>query len=356
MRGELGLLFIDIYNMKKSSLLFCLFFLCTLTLLAQPAKRRTDTQTTTKRGSVYREFPVAQAMPEDADWRRDIYRSLDLTKDENAVLYYPQTPKNGRENLFVYLFKLILRGQVKAYNYTLDGNEDFSTKNQVSAKELMDRYQFFYEVKDGRMRVNDADLPSHQVSVYFLKESTYYDQHTGTFRSQVTALCPVRSAGSDLGSFGQTPLFWLKYEDIAPHLAKFVLNTSNYNNAATMSADDYFTQALYKGDIYKAENLQDRVLINEYESNDSLLAKERNRIERQLIDVQKNVWQGDSIVKKATAEDSLTVDSTATAVTAPTTTRRRTTTLRRTTTKKKTTTTKKSSAGAPTLTVRRERR
>lgn len=339
---------------RKGGLLLLLALTLTLTAVAQPAKRRTDTATApTKRGSVYREFPVAQAMPEDADWRRDIYRSLDLTKDENAVLYYPQTPKNGRENLFVYLFKLVLRGQVKAYNYTLDGNEDFSVKNQVSAKELMDRYQFFYEVKDGRMRVNDADLPSHQVSVYFLKESTYYDQHTGTFRSQVTALCPVRSAGSDLGSFGQTPLFWLKYEDIAPYLAKFVLSTSNYNNAAAMSADDYFTQACYKGDIYKTENLQDRVLINDYESNDSLLAKERRRIERQLIDVQKNVWQGDSIPPKPNTDEA-TTDSTATEATTSRLARRRTTTLRRTTTKKPTT--KKRSTGSAVLTVRRERR
>ena len=34
------------------------------------------------------------------------------------------------------------------------------------------------------------------------------------------------------------PLFWVKYEDLAPFLAKQTIMTSNLNNAATMSLDD----------------------------------------------------------------------------------------------------------------------
>lgn len=82
-------------------------------------------------------------MPNDAAWRRDLYRTIDLNKEENAVLYFPTTPQDGRENLFTYLFKLLLRKQIKAYDYKLDGNENFSEKNEVSAKEIMDRYHIF---------------------------------------------------------------------------------------------------------------------------------------------------------------------------------------------------------------------
>lgn len=50
-------------------------------------------------------------MPDDASWRRDVYLSLDLTKDANAVLYYPTTPQaDGRQNLFTFIFKMLLRG------------------------------------------------------------------------------------------------------------------------------------------------------------------------------------------------------------------------------------------------------
>ena len=41
-------------------------------------------------------FPTAVDVPEDPTWRRDIYRSIDLTKDENAALYYPVEPQGNR--------------------------------------------------------------------------------------------------------------------------------------------------------------------------------------------------------------------------------------------------------------------
>ena len=47
------------------------------------------------------------------------------------------------------------------------------------------------------------------------------------------------------------PLFWVKYDDLAPFLSKQTIMTSNLNNAATMSVEDYFTMNCYKGKIYK---------------------------------------------------------------------------------------------------------
>ena len=279
---------------------------------AQPPRRRAEQQQkqeqqqNSPRGSSYREFPTAQSMPSDAAWRRDLYRTLDLTKDANAVLYYPTTPQDGRENLFTYLFKLLLRTQIKAYDYKLDGNEDFSSKNEVTAKQLMDRYHIFYESKGDKVRVNDADLPSDEVKAYFIKESTYYDQHTASFRSQVTALCPVLKRGdSDFGGeLAQYPMFWVKMQDIAPYLGKLMLMGSSLNNAATMSADDFFTMKCYKGDIYKAVNLQDRLLSN-YCLDDSAMLKEQKRIEKQLTDVQEHVYGRDSAYYARLRADSL---------------------------------------------------
>ena len=204
--------------------LLTLSLACATAAVAQPPKRRAEqqqkqqAQANAPQGTAYRQFPTAQAMPEDAVWRRDLYRKLDLTKDANAVLYYPVTPQDGKENLFTYLFKLVLRGQVKAYDYKLDGNEKFTADNVVKAKEIMDRYHIFYESKDERVRVNDADLPSDEVKAFFIKESTYFDQHTATFRTQVSALCPVLMRGdADFGGeLAQYPMFWVKMSDVAP--------------------------------------------------------------------------------------------------------------------------------------------
>ena len=326
-----------------------LAFACTLAAVAQPPARRkaaenkeqTAAQTAPK-GSAYRDFPTAAAMPEDVSWRRDIYRSLDLTKDANAPLYYPTTPTNGRENLFTYLFKLLLRGQVKAYDYKLDGNEDFSEKNIVKAKELMDRYHIFYEQKDGKIRVTDSDLPSDEVKVYFIKESTYFDQHTATLRKKVTALCPVLKRGDDFGGAdSQYPMFWVKMDDVAPYLGKLMLMGSNLNNAAMMSADDFFTLNRYEGDIYKTVNLQDRILAN-YCAEDSAMKKEQARIEKELDDFDRHVWGKDSVAPD-TIRVTLVRDTTATVTKTPA--RRRTSsTSRRSSVSSKSSTSSKSSS------------
>ena len=243
-------------------------------------------------GVSYREFPTAATMPDDAAWRRDIYRSIDLTKEKNAALYFPVTPVNGRQNLFVFLFRQILRGNIKAYEYTLDANEHFDAEHQLRGKKIMDTHNIYYETVDGKMRVNDADLPSEDVKLYFVKESVYYDQRTASFRTKVTALCPVMVSGTN--DFGEdemqrVPLFWVNYEEAAPYLAKLSLMGSSMNNAAVVSADDYFTMNRYEGDIYKTTNLQDRIIAQYAESPEEQLA-ERKRIEGELGHFEDYVW------------------------------------------------------------------
>ena len=292
--------------------LLTLSLACATAAVAQPPKRRAEqqkkqqAQANAPQGSAYRQFPTAQAMPEDAAWRRDLYRKLDLTKDANAVLYYPVTPQDGKQNLFTYLFKLVLRGQVKAYDYKLDGNEKFTADNVVKAKEIMDRYHIFYESKDERIKVNDADLPSDEVKAFFIKESTYFDQHTATFRTQVTALCPVLMRGdADFGGeLAQYPMFWVKMSDVAPYLGKLMLMGSSLNNAAMLSADDCFTTHRYEGEIYKTVNLQDKLIAN-YCPDETAVKQEQKKIEKELTDLQEHVWGRDSAYYARLKADSL---------------------------------------------------
>ena len=85
------------------------------------------------------------------------------------------------------------------------------------------------------------------------------------------------------------PLFWVKYDDIASALAKQTVMTSNLNNAAVMSLDDFFTMNVYKGKIYKTTNMQGQTLV-QYCKTDSALSKEQRRIEREIASFEKNIW------------------------------------------------------------------
>ena len=178
-------------------------------------------------------FPTAIEMPEDVVWRRDIYRELDLNRDNNAGLYYPVEPIDKQVNLFTYIFKLALNDYIPVYEYRLDGNEVFTDSARVKMKTVLDNYHIFYEEKDGKLRVDNSDIPSAEVKLYYLKESAYYDQANSSFHRKVLAICPVMMREDDFGGeASKYPLFWVKYADLEPFLSRQTLMTSNLNNAA----------------------------------------------------------------------------------------------------------------------------
>ncbi len=238
-------------------------------------------------------FPTAVDVPEDPSWRRDIYRSIDLTKDENAALYYPVEPQGSDMNLFTLLFRLLNTGKIPAYEYQLDGVENFQQSNRMHFKDLLERQDIFYEVDGNTIRVAQADIPSAEVLSYYVKESSYYDQNTATYHSRIVALCPVLHRAADEFSYGgdvqKRPLFWVKYDDVKTYLSGQNVMISNLNNAARMSMDDFFSTNHYKGEIYMTTNMQNRSL-QQYCATDSLLKKEQNRIEKQMTDFEEHIW------------------------------------------------------------------
>ena len=277
-------------------LLFIIFIsTLVLSVSAQPqARRNQQRQSKSNVNNITQRqllsFPTVAPMSEDVVWRRDIYRELDLNNDANAGLYYPVEPIGSQMNLFTYLFKLMLTGNIKAYEYRLDGNEVFSDSAVVKPKAFLDNYHIFYERVNGRVHIDNSDIPSREVKGYYLKESAYYDQATATFHRKVIALCPVMSREDDFGDGAQNyPLFWVKYDDVAPFLSKQVIMTSNLNNAATMSIDDFFTMNMYEGKIYKTNNMLGKTLA-QYCPTDTALAKEQRKIENELVAFEKNIF------------------------------------------------------------------
>ena len=259
------------------------------------AQNKSNANNMTTRAQIM--FPTAASMDEDVVWRRDIYRELDLNEDANAPLYYPVEPLGSQVNLFTYIFKLMMQGRIKAYQYKLDGNESFNADDVVKPKPFLDNYHIYYE-KDaqGRTHLDNSDIPSKEVKSYYIKETTYYDQHTATFHTKVLALCPIMTRDDDFGDGGNKyPLFWVKYDDLAPFLSKQQIMTSNLNNAATMSIDDYFLRNQYKGKIYKTNNMLGKTLA-QYCSSDSAMSKEQKKIEAELAAFEKNLW-GDQAKK-----------------------------------------------------------
>ena len=272
--------------------------------VAQPKKRRNQQTGQTEQTGQQRKspssamsmraqisFPTALDIPEEVVWRRDIYRELDLTDDANAGLYFPVEPQGKQLNLFTYIFKLAQNGYIPVYEYPTDGSDNFSSEARVQMQTILDNYHIYYEEQDGKLKVDNSDIPSSEVRKFYLKESAYYDQANSSFHIKVLALCPVMLRDDDFGGEAtQYPLFWVKYSDLEPFLNRQTVMASSLNNAATMSMDDFFTLNSYRGKIYRTNNAQGKTLLQLCDGDVDKMTAEQKRIENELAAFHKTIF------------------------------------------------------------------
>lgn len=292
----------------KRLLFIMMILLMADVVVAQPKKRRNQQQTQTEQQQrkspssamsmrAQISFPTALDIPEEVVWRRDIYRELDLSDDANAGLYFPVEPQGKQLNLFTYIFKLAQNGYIPVYEYPTDGSDNFSDEARVQMQTILDNYHIYYEEQDGKLKVDNSDIPSSEVKKFYLKESAYYDQANSSFHIKVLALCPVMLRDDDFGGeTTQYPLFWVKYSDLEPFLNRQTVMASSLNNAATMSMDDFFTLNSYRGKIYKTNNAQGKTLLQLCDGDVDKMTAEQKRIEAELAAFHKTIF-GDQAKK-----------------------------------------------------------
>lgn len=243
----------------------------------------------------------------NARWMRVIYREVDLTKEQNAPLYYPIRPINGTSNLFSTIFQAVSENRVDAYEY-LGDYEDFSDDHKIIFnKEFLDRYYIFYEEVAGQggntsLIINESDIPSADVRSYYVKEAWYFDQNNSVFDIKILAICPILYASADFGE-ERRPMFWLPYENIRPYIRNNYIMTSNVNNAKTFTIDDYFRRRMYDGEIVKTENLMNRSLVEYCPTPDSM-KREQERIENELTTFQQSLYLQPDTAVTAAANDT----------------------------------------------------
>jgi gliding motility associated protien GldN len=255
----------------------------------------------TERARIKNEGNAGQ--PENPAWLREIYRNIDLQKENNAALYYPPQPIGNRKNLFTVIFKLVADGKIKAYQYHED--EKFVDSEIVNFEETLKSFQIAYTVQgtgeNKKFIVEDENIPGNQVLEYMIKEGSYFDQATGSFKSQVTAICPLLLREDyDTGATEKQALFWIQYNTLRPYLSREMIMTSDYNNALVYSMDDYFAKRMYSGDIIRTVNLKNQTLAEQVGSDDpELLKLAQDSIETQLKAFEKQLWVQEDTTKVA---------------------------------------------------------
>lgn len=234
--------------------------------------------------------------PHDADlsYMRQIYRQLDLTKPQNATLYFPEDVVDGQENLFRIILRLVVDGQIPAYEY-LDGREVFTDQYKINVADMLERFGIYAQEAKGsteknpRFTIEEADVPTGQVLNYYIIEKWEFDRRSNRMKTRVEAICPVLNRSGDFGGEAKYPMFWVKYDSLRPWLAQQYVFLSDDNNLAQYSLDDYFNLTMYDGEIYKTKNLRNLSMAQMFPDEDDR-QRAQDSIDNRLRNYGKNLW------------------------------------------------------------------
>lgn len=232
----------------------------------------------------------------DADlvWTRDIIRQIDLKKDKNAPLYFPEDVIDGQENLFRLMLNLVLQGKIPAYEY-LDGREVFTDQYRIKIGEMLDRFGIYAQQAKGsteknpRYEIAEADVPTNQVLNYYVIEKWEFDKRSNQTKTRILAVCPILNRIGDYGEETRYPMFWVKFDQLRPFLAQQYVFLDDDNNLARYSLDDYFTLGMYEGDIVKTKNLRNLSMVQMFPDPDDLRAAQ-DSIDHRLRSFGGNLW------------------------------------------------------------------
>jgi len=231
----------------------------------------------------------------DRQWMRVIYRSLDLDKDKNAALYFPEEPIEGQENLFRIIMRLLADNTIPAYEY-LDGREIFTDQYRIKTRDVLDKFYIPYteakgsSEKNPRFTIDPSDVPTNEVLSYYLVERWEYDTRHNRLRPVVEAICPVLHRSGDFGGDAlKYPMFWVKFSDLRPYLAAQSIFVDDDNNLPTCTYDDFFTLTMYDGDIYKTRNLKNKSMVQQYPDSVDL-KRAQDSIQSRLDNFEKKLW------------------------------------------------------------------
>jgi len=269
----------------------------------------TETSASTTEVSL-RKSRITESQPlrgEDILWKREVYRMVNLKVNQNGPLYYPIEPSEDHMNLFSMMFNLVANGKVSAYEY-LDGREVFTDAYAIKFKDLLKRFDIPFKEKNDPKKTNasiyeiDAiDIPSAEVSLYYLKEIWFLDQRNSSIKVKTLALCPVLIREDETGETRKHPMFWIPFENLKPYLSQMAVAADSLNSATRLSIYDYFNQHRYQGDIYKVSNLKNQSIWDYCKTPEDIKA-EQLRLEKELKDINNTLWEPSQKLLREEAE------------------------------------------------------
>ncbi|ASS49099.1 MAG: hypothetical protein A3D31_04785 [Candidatus Fluviicola riflensis] len=185
-------------------------------------------------------------------WSKRVWRMI--TPEENPKLF-------EEDAFYQILTKNIQSEKLKCY----------SAENELFASQLI-----------------ISDNPdNYKVISYKLKEDNFFDNERLLSESRILGICPV---AIDLKTKDTVDLYWIYFPHLRSCLAAEITPYQSIDASDDIRTfDDLFFFRDFYGEIYKESNISDKP-ISAYASSDEERAKEIQRIEISMIEIEHDFW------------------------------------------------------------------
>lgn len=226
----------------------------------------------------------------DVKFRRRVWRRIDTRQKMNKSFTWPKNPVTQ------IIYDLGVKGQARCYwtdslNRLMTPEEAYKQGAQL----IVTQIQNYLNPDDPTDLVDTAyyDLfKFEKIKKFEVMEDWIFDYKHSEFRPRIIAIAPLYPEEFN-GITYETPLFWLKMDDIRPTLAKCEVY-NRYNDAMRISWDDLFNHyRLFDSYIVKQTDWDDLYISQKTEfMQDGLGALiEGENIKNDLFIFEHDLWE-----------------------------------------------------------------
>lgn len=243
-------------------------------------------------------LPYEHLREDDAWYRERVWREIDIREKMNLPFRYRAEDDNGNQRFISILLKAIKKGDVTAFDATID--DRFSTPMSVEdvGKKISggcDTIQVPNWAKGGGSLKDTLvckEFNPDEIVKFRVKEEWVFDKESSRMFIKILGIAPIKTIIDDnTGTvLGETPMFWVYYPDLRPVLALYeVYNGKNYG--ARMSWEELFESRYFASYIVKStiENPYD-MFIKNYIKDNILQLLESENIKNKIQNFELDLW------------------------------------------------------------------
>lgn len=227
----------------------------------------------------------------DVLWKKRVWREIDTRQKQNFAFRYPGDEESGGGMYIEILLHAVKQGQVTAF-----ADERFT--QPLTLEDVMGKLATKADTQDvedpitGQINqiITVRKFNPDDITKFRLKEDWIFDKNLGRMVVRIIGIAPYIDKKNNDGSFRLSlPLFWIHYEDIREHNAKFEVYNPE-NDVFRITWDDFFEKRMFSSFVLKSTiNNPMQEDIKNYKKNIDIL-NEGEDIKEKIFNREHDMW------------------------------------------------------------------